>query len=125
MRGKFKVALVAACLLTTAGGALAAGPGSMLDPAKFGPYHVDLNQDGVADWVQNRQQWQDATHGQYGAWADANGDGIHDWWQNQGQWMQSTGGAFGAWADANGDGICDNFAVRPQDGTGNGYKGGH
>lgn len=125
MRRKLMAALAAACLLVSAGGVMAAGPGMMLDPTQTGPYHQDLNQDGIADWVQNQQQWMNTTQGQYGAWADLNGDGIHDWWQNQGQWMQTTGGAFGAWADANGDGICDNFEVRPQDGTGNGYKGGH
>ena len=124
MRGKPMAALAAACLLLAAGTVLAAGPGSVLDAAQTGPYHQDLNQDGIADWVQNQQRWQEVTQGQYGAWADLNGDGIHDWWQNQGQWTQTTGGAFGDWADLNGDGICDNFEVRPQDGTGMGYKGG-
>lgn len=70
------------------GGAAEAGTGQ-------GPNFIDANNDGVCDWAQSRQAWDEATKGQYGAWVDANGDGV-----------------------------CDNYATRPQDGTGLGYRGG-
>ncbi len=66
--------------------------GSSADP---GPNYVDANNDGVCDWAQTRQGWDEATQGRYGDWVDADGDGI-----------------------------CDNYANRPQDGTGQGYRGG-
>ncbi|MFH1060942.1 MAG: hypothetical protein V1797_19945 [Pseudomonadota bacterium] len=119
--------LAALACLAGAGPALAMGPyggNGVMDPANPGPYHVDLDQDGVVDWAQNAEQWQMAGNGQFGAWLDADNDGIHDWWQNGDLWQQATGGRFGDWADADGDGICDNFAVRPLDGSGNGYQGG-
>lgn len=119
------VALGLALLLATP--VLAAGPyggHGVMDPANPGPLHLDLNQDGIVDWAQNAEQWQQAGNGQFGAWVDADNDGIHDWWQNGDLWQQATGGRFGDWADADGDGICDNFAVRPLDGSGNGYAGG-
>lgn len=121
------MALILAALVIPAGPALAVGPqGGMglMDPANPGPYHVDLNNDGIVDWVQNADQWRNAGNGRLGAWMDANGDGIHDWWQNGDLWQQATGGRFGDWIDANGDGVCDNFAVRPLDGSGNGHQGG-
>jgi hypothetical protein len=60
-----------------------------------------------------------------GAWVDANHDGLHDAWQNRAAWDALTGGSFGSWVDADADGICDNFDLRPLDGTGNGFKGGN
>lgn len=127
IKNKLAFPLMLVLLAGLAPAALAAGPGNgpRLDWAGQVPRMVDLNQDGIADWVQNQDQWQAGSGGRYGAWLDANHDGLHDAWQNRAAWESLTGGRYGTWADANGDGICDNFDLRPQDGSGNGYKGGN
>jgi hypothetical protein len=126
---KNSLAILALAALISAGGgaALAAGasPGLCLDPAGQGPRQQDLNQDGIVDWVQNQNQWRASAGGQVGAWVDANQDGLHDAWQNQTAWNALTGGRYGSWVDANADGICDNFDLRPLDGSGKGLKGGN
>lgn len=55
---------------------------------------------------------------------DDNGDGVCDWAQSAEAWNQATGGQYGEYVDADGDGVCDNYANRPLDGTGLGYRGG-
>ena len=125
MPGKRSLAVLALVAIFSAGAAAAANPGPRLDATMQEPNHSDLNQDGVVDWVQNQNQWQAATAGQLGAWVDANHDGLHDAWQNRAAWDTLTRGQYGTWVDANADGICDNFDLRPQDGTGQGFKGGN
>lgn len=91
----FYLLLLGAALLLPLSPAEARFRGGSDQAGAEGPNFVDSNNDGVCDWAQSRQAWEETTRGQYGAWVDANGDGI-----------------------------CDNYANRPQDGTGLGYRGG-
>jgi hypothetical protein len=88
-----------------AGLAMAAGPAVA---GQHDPY----------DYYRSQGLWESRTGVQ---WLDQNQDGVVDYAQDPRLWG---GAGFGDWLDANGDGVCDNFATHPQDGTGNGWRGG-
>lgn len=140
MRRSKLLLLLAALGLLAAVAACGSSSGSGGDSSSYGTW-IDANRNSIYDPYEDPTEWQAmmATTGGLHAgmqdqanqnqqqhqirhqWRDSNGDGICDYAQNQNRWQEIT---TSQWIDQNGDGICDNYPGRPQDGSGNGWKGG-